>query len=206
MDCYRNFPPIHYGRRGKYPLRTVGDALFSSDFQRGELFNHNTSAAQIKNHLDRERLGHIPEGKGIRYKQDEDRYLPKKLRYNISWNKMAEGRFRQTRLQRLDRNLPSPTILTSSSSYYHPTEPRRLTVREAAACQSFPHDFIFSGSRTSQFRQIGNAVPPILAMAVGKKLTEIFARKAKAKIKNKERVFVKHFDKNAFDYASNTVA
>ena len=49
---------------------------------------------------------------------------------------------------------------------------RRLTVREAALLQSFPDWFRFSGSQSSIYRQIGNAVPPPLAMVVGRAILE----------------------------------
>lgn len=51
--------------------------------------------------------------------------------------------------------------------YIHPEEHRTLTVREAARIQTFPDRFRFAGSRSDAFRQIGNAVPPALAQAVG---------------------------------------
>ena len=197
------FPNISYGKRGRHPIRTVGDAFSSLKTKDGKLFNHDVKGAQVKNLLDRKRLQYIPEGKGIRYQRDEEKYLPKKLHYKISWEKLAENRFRQTKLQRLDRGQPSPTIMTSSHSYYHPTEARYLTAREAASCQSFPNEFVFFGPTTSQFRQIGNAVPPLLAMAIGKKLTQMFNRKKK--VERAKKTLTERFDKNAFTYANNTV-
>lgn len=56
--------------------------------------------------------------------------------------------------------------------YIHPGEHRTLTVREAARIQTFPDSFRFSGTRSDAFRQIGNAVPPMLGKAVAEAATD----------------------------------
>ncbi len=199
-DC--RFPKPTHGTRGSQKTLTVGEVWKDLRAHDGTVYNHDKTIAQLKNKEDRERLKFIPAGKGIRYHEDEISYLPKKLWFDVDWNELREGRFRQTRLQRLDLKKPSPTILTARTSYYHPKENRYLTPREAAACQGFPNDFIFEGSQTAQFRQIGNAVPPLLGKALGHEIKKITFNKRvkKAKSSNKMKVVVN----NVFDYATPT--
>jgi DNA (cytosine-5)-methyltransferase 1 len=92
-----------------------------------KFYNHDKKAAKPSNNLDLKRLKRIPEGCGIRYREDEKAYLPPSLRFDVDWDELPEGRFRQTKYQRLDRKKPAPTILTSRTAYFHPKEDRYLT-------------------------------------------------------------------------------
>lgn len=75
---------------------------------------------------------------------------------------------------RLDPTKPSGTVVNvRKSMWIHPTLDRAITVREAARLQSFPDAFIFVGSKDSQYQQVGNAVPPLLARAIAEKVLEI---------------------------------
>lgn len=84
--------------------------------------------------------------------------------------------------QRLWGNQPAPTIAASfQSNFIHPHLNRNFTAREGARLQSFPDDFIFEGMRTkmswekglSQYQQIGNAVPVLMAKAIGESVINI---------------------------------
>lgn len=75
------------------------------------------------------------------------------------------------RYGRVDPNGLASTILTKCDphwgAYFHYNQDRTFTVREAARIQSFPDHFVFTGTQAQQFAQVGNAVPPLLARAVG---------------------------------------
>jgi DNA (cytosine-5)-methyltransferase 1 len=87
--------------------------------------------------------------------------LPEELRQtrkvNIAWTRYASTK-------------PSLTIDTGHRHHFHYKYNRIPTVRESARLQSFPDDFIFIGSKTSQYKQVGNAVPPIMAKAIASAL------------------------------------
>ena len=80
--------------------------------------------------------------------------------------------------KRLEENKPSHTLVAhlckDTYSHIHPTEPRGISVREAARIQSFPDDFVFFGNITEVRRQIGNAVPPVGVHAIAKALMPLF--------------------------------
>ena len=78
---------------------------------------------------------------------------------------------------RMRADAQSVTITTrfdtpSSGQFTHPFLNRTITVREAARIQSFPDNFVFSGHKGSQMKQVGNAVPPLLANASAKQIKQ----------------------------------
>jgi len=76
---------------------------------------------------------------------------------------------------RLRRDMPAFTITASFGAFTHPLDNRALSMREGARLQSFPDRFTFSGPRNSQYKQIGNAVPPMLGAAMARHLRELLA-------------------------------
>ncbi|MCC7017547.1 MAG: DNA cytosine methyltransferase [Rhodospirillales bacterium] len=80
--------------------------------------------------------------------------------------------------RKMERDKPARTLLAHlgkdgySHIHYDSAQARTISVREAARLQSFPDGFIFSGTMNPAFRQIGNAVPPLLARAVAAKVAE----------------------------------
>lgn len=96
-----------------------------------------------------ERFKLIPEGNNIADVMDD---IPEDLKISAFYSR--------GNTQRLNRNLPAPTLVPGHSNFpIHPWEHRSITVREAATVTGFPLDYKFTGSHTSRCVQIGNAVP-----------------------------------------------
>jgi len=115
------------------------------------IYNH-----QITKHTEKtkETIALVPDG-------GNHKSLPKELqairKVNIAWT-------------RLNSQRPSFTIDTGHRHHFHYKYNRTPTVREAARIQSFPDNFIFYGTKTDQEKQVGNAVPPLLARALANQL------------------------------------
>lgn len=120
-----------------------------------KVFNHIAGALSKQN---LERAKHIPPGGSWRDIPHE--LLPKGM-------KRARRSDHTRRYGRIDPSGLSGTVLTKCDphwgTFFHYDQDRALTVREAARIQSFPDRYRFYGSRVSQYEQVGNAVPPLLA-------------------------------------------
>jgi DNA (cytosine-5)-methyltransferase 1 len=137
------------------------------------LYNHRT---QKIGSVNLERLKFIPQGGSWR---------------DIPFDLLPTGLKRARRsdhTKRYGRLHPSglcSTIMTKCDphwgSFFHPTQDRILSVREAARIQSFPDSFYFLGNLKQQYEQVGNAVPPLLAKAVGATIARQLLDQVRAK-------------------------
>lgn len=110
----------------------------------------NNHQATVHNPKTVEIISLVPDGGNYK---DLPEHLKDTRRVHIAWT-------------RLNSNRPSFTIDTGHRHHFHYSYNRIPTARESARIQSFPDDFFFTCSRTSQLKQIGNAVPPLLAEAI----------------------------------------
>ncbi len=114
------------------------------------------------------------------------RHLPEELKKEAMGGAYNSGGGKVGFYRRLSWDKPSPTITTSphqkATDMCHPVELRCLTVRESARIQTFPDDWIFYGSVSSKYKQIGNAVPVLLGKELGSYLFNlIHGNKSKGK-------------------------
>lgn len=116
------------------------------------LYNH---VATKHSDLALERLKLIPPNMGKEVLPPEHRT---KSIYSGTWSRMLKDDVSVTITTRFDT--------PSSGRFTHPFLDRAITVREAARIQSFPDSFVFYGNKGSQMKQVGNAVPPLLAKAI----------------------------------------
>ncbi|MBX2985127.1 MAG: DNA cytosine methyltransferase [Bacteroidia bacterium] len=150
-EAISDLPEKSISDGAKYPLKAKSE--FQEKIREGSkgLFNH-----EITNHNDQtiEIISMVPDGGN--YKNLPE-HLHKTRNVNIAWT-------------RLNSKKPSFTIDTGHRHHFHYKFNRVPTVRESARIQSFPDTFIFLGSKTSQYKQVGNAVPPLLAEVLAKSL------------------------------------
>ena len=87
------------------------------------------------------------------------------------------SRTQNTIYLRLDYDEPSGTVVNvRKSMWIHPTKDRAISVREVARLQTFPDSFVFCGTKDKQYQQVGNAVPPIMAKSIAKKLANLLKK------------------------------
>lgn len=136
-----------------YPMTTNCDYQKLMRCNSSKIYNH-----QITEHSDKtkEIIALVPDGGNYKNLPPE---LQQTRKVHIAWT-------------RLNSQKPSFTIDTGHRHHFHYKWNRIPTVRESARIQSFPDDFIFLGTKTSQYKQVGNAVPPLMAEAIAKKLKE----------------------------------
>lgn len=127
------------------------------------IYNHEATKHSA---LALERLSLIPKGKGKEVLPQEHRT---KSIYSGTWCRLLENGVAATITTRYDT--------PSSGLFTHPILNRCITTREAARIQSFPDKFIFHGNKTSQMKQVGNAVPPLLAEAVANVIYKDYYKK-----------------------------
>lgn len=130
-----------------------------TDYQKEMRKNSNV----VRNHIGsipiektKKMISLVPEGKNYRALPDEYRGMYK---YHEA-------------LTRYHSKKPSLTINTGHRSHFHYKWNRIPTVRESARLQSFPDDFIFYGNKSQQYKQVGNAVPPMLGKVIATELKQ----------------------------------
>ena len=167
-DAIGDLPEIKGGEtNGTYNYPSDATTSFQEYARDGsdEITSHYCSKLSA---INVERLKHIPQGGSWRDIPFD--LLPAGL-------KRARRSDHTKRYGRLDPNDLCSTIMTKCDphwgSFFHPTQARVLSVREAARIQSFPDRYKFTGNMTQQYEQVGNAVPPLLARAIGEKVLEM---------------------------------
>jgi DNA (cytosine-5)-methyltransferase 1 len=158
------FPPPTHDRDGRDGLphwRTLRDALAGLDDPAPEYVAYSETRLRYLRLL----------GPGQNWRD-----LPADVRREAMGGAYFAGGGKCGFYRRLSWDEPSPTVTTAphqkATDMCHPDELRPLSVRECARVQTFPDDWTFAGSTVAKYRQVGNAVPPLLAYAVALQLAK----------------------------------
>lgn len=176
MRAWPGLPKCHAGTDGHVVRLTPRDFEIFRRMRIGGDYPHASVVAQA---IFEERLSHI---------------RPRPAQGSEAWRALHKasvppydpGKF-PNKWWKMDPAMPSRTLTahmgkdTYSHIHWDSRQRRTVSVREAARLQSFPDAFRFAGAMNAAFRQIGNAVPPLLALAVGRQLKLDLLRKPAAR-------------------------
>lgn len=140
-----------------YPDRNITNSFLNYVKDSDTLYNHNPKLPCEKVVA---RMKYVPQGGNWKDVPDE------------LWDRQRDNRH-SSAYKRLSFDEPSITIDTGHMNYFHPIYHRVPTVRESARLQSFPDSFVFCGNQSEQYRQVGNAVPPLMARAIANEIYRI---------------------------------
>lgn len=172
-DVYLPFPThFQMHQEQKYRWRTLGNAIRDLESDCGEC------AAFSEERLAYLRL--VPEGGNWRN-------LPESVQKEAMGGAYGSGGGKVGFYRRLSYSQPSPTLVTSpvqkATMMCHPTQDRPLSIREYARIQQFPDNWRFMGTNAAKYRQIGNAVPIGLALALGRAVLSVADQSAEIRTK-----------------------
>ena len=173
-------------------IMTLRDAFF-----KGKLYKKDVPESEGQTYPEKKRrvLSMVPEG-------GDWRDLPEDVAKEFMGASFYLGGGKTGMARRLSMDEPSLTLTCAPAQKQtercHPTETRPLTVREYARIQTFPDEWIFAGSVSDQYKQIGNAVPVNLSYAIGRSIMRLFND-----IDARERE-ASHFDE-AYNVAKNMI-
>ncbi len=180
VAVYCNDPTTEYQRARRKQCQILSNH---------EAANHEPELVEV--------ISHIPDGGN---RKSIPAHLQPKSGFHNSYSRLASWKPAVA----VTSNMRKP----SSARATHPVQDRGLTVREGLRLQSFDDDFVVLGSRSSQYLQVGNAVPPLLGLAIGREVlkayrnntTGLIARARSATPKRVKRV------RGLFDYEEETAA
>jgi len=160
-DAIGDLPPLKNGEvKDSVRYKAATKNAYQMMLRGNAVVVENHSAPKLSK-VNLERMLHIPQGGS--WRDIPVALLPEGM-------KRAKRSDHTKRYGRLRWDGLASTILTKCDlhwgAYIHPTQDRSLSVREAARFQSFPDWFVFKGSRTEQYVQVGNAVPPLLGKTI----------------------------------------
>jgi len=166
-EAIGDLPPIEAGEvRDDYVGRAKGTFQQAMRAGASELANHYAPKLSKQN---LERIRALKPGQ-------DWRDLPRKLLppgMQRALRKDHTRRYRRMEWHGVARSIITRFRDPKSGEYSHPEQDRTISIREAARIQSFPDWFVFEGSYTDQYEQVGNAVPVLMARALGQEIASM---------------------------------